>query len=700
MMENMPIIMTSDPSLIVNQPVDSPEWKELKQITTIYSQGSRQEMVKFYDGICKFMRLAQVAHAQSRNCFFDLSTMKEDTMNIIMHTTLHNFQAKMQEIMPNWYKFDWNINHKPVLDTSIMKNLFKYYMMNEDEADVDIDFIGCFGSPDCLKDLYSMSESTIAKVSRVIGLKKIFLSRMMYFSSDILKDHLEEHTEAYVQQEPSKLSKPLQKVELTPQQLIPPALLFQEPDEKQFRVGIRLTADERVEFIPLLEKFSQENNLEFYSKKKEYKKSLIVQDEKGETKFNQDVVTGDSDPEDEAKQTEKLTRYQTFRKWFTQKYNNGSRVIEDEDIDDGVAEDNGDQNGQVIQDDDSSIKEGGYDSIHEIDLEGGKAATNKEEGQNASNSTSFEEIETNGNQRSDDSEDGDEEKKTPNNPLQNYFENIIIYIHGGAFVSLSSSYMESFIRNMSNQTGAPVFSIDYRLAPTAQFPNNITDCITGYLWILQFVEKVVKVAPKKIVLIGDSAGASLCLSLQYWLIENNQRLPDLFLSCYGNMNLDTRLFTKSTFLAFREKLLHLSAMKTVQEFYIPEGVVIEGNYYLSPIKANSQLLGVLPKMRMYICMNDPLRDEQIIFARKLQKVQHDVQIHMFEEMEHGCLTLFNKNLPLAFVGRYQMINEIRALYYGEIIATPSEIVGKVMSSGEVNKEIKIKISDSILNEFY
>jgi len=66
-----------------------------------------------------------------------------------------------------------------------------------------------------------------------------------------------------------------------------------------------------------------------------------------------------------------------------------------------------------------------------------------------------------------------------------------------------------------------VFSIDYRLAPLAKYPENIHDCINAYFWILEFCKKVIKVEPEKIVLTGDSAGGSLCFGLLYWLIENN-----------------------------------------------------------------------------------------------------------------------------------------------------------------------------------
>ena len=42
---------------------------------------------------------------------------------------------------------------------------------------------------------------------------------------------------------------------------------------------------------------------------------------------------------------------------------------------------------------------------------------------------------------------------------------LIIHVHGGGFVSMSSGSHQTYTRLWANEIGVPIFSIDYRLAP-------------------------------------------------------------------------------------------------------------------------------------------------------------------------------------------------------------------------------------------
>lgn len=51
-----------------------------------------------------------------------------------------------------------------------------------------------------------------------------------------------------------------------------------------------------------------------------------------------------------------------------------------------------------------------------------------------------------------------EEKKGIQNAL-------VIHVHGGGFVSMSSGSHQNYTRVWANELDIPIFSIDYRLAP-------------------------------------------------------------------------------------------------------------------------------------------------------------------------------------------------------------------------------------------
>uniref|UniRef100_A0A0N4Z145 Abhydrolase_3 domain-containing protein n=1 Tax=Parastrongyloides trichosuri TaxID=131310 RepID=A0A0N4Z145_PARTI len=85
----------------------------------------------------------------------------------------------------------------------------------------------------------------------------------------------------------------------------------------------------------------------------------------------------------------------------------------------------------------------------------------------------------------------------------------IIYIHGGGFCSLSPKCFDSMLVNLITNVGCTVISIDYDWAPEAVYPrqiNQIEDVVT------EFCESSYvnfDVDPTSIVIMGDSAGGNL-----------------------------------------------------------------------------------------------------------------------------------------------------------------------------------------------
>lgn len=78
-------------------------------------------------------------------------------------------------------------------------------------------------------------------------------------------------------------------------------------------------------------------------------------------------------------------------------------------------------------------------------------------------------------------------------------------------------------------------------------------------------------------------------------------------------------------------------MKAVSDQYLPDEVDRSQDYYASPYLAPEELLSKMPKTVIYSAMNDPLRDDQIRFARKMQKAGGNIRMVMFRYLEHGVL---------------------------------------------------------------
>lgn len=105
-------------------------------------------------------------------------------------------------------------------------------------------------------------------------------------------------------------------------------------------------------------------------------------------------------------------------------------------------------------------------------------------------------------------------------PIEDERENeVLIYLHGGAYVSGPIKYQVRFIKKIVIKTLIPAYIVDYRLAPEFTYIEAINDVKSIYQYILN------KYPNKKITLIGDSAGGGLALSFCLYLKDNNYPLP-------------------------------------------------------------------------------------------------------------------------------------------------------------------------------
>ncbi|PBC23014.1 MULTISPECIES: alpha/beta hydrolase [unclassified Mesorhizobium] len=82
----------------------------------------------------------------------------------------------------------------------------------------------------------------------------------------------------------------------------------------------------------------------------------------------------------------------------------------------------------------------------------------------------------------------------------------ILYLHGGGYVLGSAEALTNFAGQIASRVGADTFVPDYRLAPEYPFPAAIDDAVAVY-------RGLVADGAERIVVVGDSAGGGLTLSL-------------------------------------------------------------------------------------------------------------------------------------------------------------------------------------------
>ena len=133
---------------------------------------------------------------------------------------------------------------------------------------------------------------------------------------------------------------------------------------------------------------------------------------------------------------------------------------------------------------------------------------------------------------------------------------------------MSSGSHQSYTRVWANDTGIPIFSVDYRLAPASPFPAALNDVWQVYYWIVENAEAFLGIKPEKIMLVGDSAGGNLVAAVTLMAIKRNYRVPDGLIMCYPALSLCKELFTPSLLLSVDDPILPYPFLKMCIDSYI------------------------------------------------------------------------------------------------------------------------------------
>jgi epsilon-lactone hydrolase len=96
----------------------------------------------------------------------------------------------------------------------------------------------------------------------------------------------------------------------------------------------------------------------------------------------------------------------------------------------------------------------------------------------------------------------------------------ILYLHGGGYYFCSPRSHRSLVFGLAMRSRAPVFSLDYRLAPEARFPAALDDALAAYRHLLAS-----GIPAESIVISGDSAGGGLALATLVALRDAGGALP-------------------------------------------------------------------------------------------------------------------------------------------------------------------------------
>jgi acetyl esterase len=208
---------------------------------------------------------------------------------------------------------------------------------------------------------------------------------------------------------------------------------------------------------------------------------------------------------------------------------------------------------------------------------------------------------------------------------------VVIYFHGGGWVSGDLDMHDSTCRRIANRARAVVVNVDYRLAPEHRFPDAFDDAWVAVQWTHDHAAELGG-DPGRLAVAGSSAGGNLAAAVA--LRARDERAPRIDLQVLIYPVLDSRLDTDS----FRENaegyLLTATQMEWYWNQYVPD-TSDRKDWRVSPMHADS--LAGLPPAIVVVAEHDPLKDEGEAYASRLQEEGVAAEVTCYEGQIHGFM---------------------------------------------------------------
>ncbi|KTC83085.1 alpha/beta hydrolase [Legionella cincinnatiensis] len=203
---------------------------------------------------------------------------------------------------------------------------------------------------------------------------------------------------------------------------------------------------------------------------------------------------------------------------------------------------------------------------------------------------------------------------------------LTLYFHGGGHLSGSIETHDALCRRIAVASNSVVISVGYRLAPEFPYPAGLLDCIAVFEQRVPLL-KDFQVNTEHVFLVGDSAGGNLAISVGHQMKERGDNaikgLALIYPSVDFSRSYDSYQRNGTGFLLTREKIKWY-----FDNYFRDEGDRIQA----SPIYFKH--LELLPPCYIATAEYDPLLDEAIAFAQKIEALGVTVQLEEFKGMIH------------------------------------------------------------------
>ena len=210
---------------------------------------------------------------------------------------------------------------------------------------------------------------------------------------------------------------------------------------------------------------------------------------------------------------------------------------------------------------------------------------------------------------------------------------VLVWLHGGGHVVGSLDSYDAVCRQLALSADCIVASVGYRLAPEHRFPAGVVDCYAALQWAGHTATELGGDA-SRLAVGGDSAGANLAAvcailardagepALRFQLLVYPRTAPTEEFPSHHALA-EGYLLTRKTILWFHE---HYRASDADRE-----------DFRYAPLICKD--LTRLPPALVIVGEYDPLRDDGIAYARKLEAAGNDVELADYAGMVHPFFSM-------------------------------------------------------------
>lgn len=211
-------------------------------------------------------------------------------------------------------------------------------------------------------------------------------------------------------------------------------------------------------------------------------------------------------------------------------------------------------------------------------------------------------------------------------------EDLIIFFHGGGWVTGSMDFYDHSCMDLSAQTKQSVLAVDYRLAPEHPFPAGLLDCYNVTQTLLRGESSF---DPERITIMGDSAGGNLAAAVSLLSRDAGEHIPKRQILIYPSVAARHERYPSYTLFG-EDYLLNAKRLDDYMNLYAskPEDFY---DCYFAPILAKD--LEQQPDTLIITSDHDVLRDEGEQYGRALLAAGNAVIVYRLDDALHGIFTL-------------------------------------------------------------